>query len=135
MHNSSGNPDESSNFEDPELARIRRLLRQFDSLETRLEQSEFLDAIGKTRPVIDSYRRYVARADRQAAAQKAAPKKGDAPVGRGPEHRLRRRIRRRSPGRRPLPVNGPPGRDDRRRRRNRTPKDGPLYLIVIIRLR
>ncbi|MER5477768.1 hypothetical protein ABT026_12455 [Streptomyces sp. NPDC002734] len=125
-----GNPDDSSDSEDPELARIRRLLMQFDSRETPLEQSEFLEQLGKTRPVIDHYRRYVARADRQAVARKMAgeaPQEPDVPLdGSGPEHKAPRLRPQRALGPRTRSVSGPPNRDDRNRRRFRTPEDGAL---------
>lgn len=125
-----GNPDDSSDSEDPELTRIRRLLKQFDSLETPLEQSEFLESLGKTRPVIDHYRRYVAHADRQAEARKMAEgalREPDVAMdGRVPEHKAPRIRPQRPLGPRTRSVGGPPNRDDRNRRRFRTPEDGAL---------
>ncbi|MEU5161031.1 hypothetical protein AB0G74_15675 [Streptomyces sp. NPDC020875] len=98
---------------DDELARMRRIVAEYDSLEDPEQRSEFLDIRGYTRGSLAGARRAIAAADR--------PTPGE------PSSRAPRRTRRRQGSRRPAPV-APPGRPRLRRR-------GPAPRKVVITLR
>ncbi|CAL9470575.1 hypothetical protein SUDANB176_02832 [Streptomyces sp. enrichment culture] len=54
-------PDPNSDA--PEIARMRRIITEYESCEDPWLKSEYLDAHGLTRDVIINYRKIVARAD------------------------------------------------------------------------
>lgn len=56
-----------SNSDAPEIARMRRILADYDSIEDPDLKSDYLDAHGWAFATIVNYRRIVARADRRSA--------------------------------------------------------------------
>ncbi|MFE0421039.1 hypothetical protein [Streptomyces sp. NPDC058953] len=101
---------------DDELARMRRIVAEYDSVEDAELRSELLDMYGITRDTVIRGRRLIAATERPApGADARTPRRG----GRG---------RRRHGGRRPAPV-GPPGRPTLRRRRT-----APRKVVITLRI-
>ncbi|WP_166029027.1 hypothetical protein [Streptomyces chilikensis] len=134
MPDASMSADDSSDCTNPELARALGLVQQYDSMEDPQLRSDFLDAMGITRPVIDNLRRFIARENRKAAQARAMDSGPGVEKGEvGHEFRQKSRIR---PKRRSQPMSGPPGRKDirRHRRRVRISRYPKGYLVIIIPL-
>ncbi|MFJ7192391.1 hypothetical protein [Streptomyces bacillaris] len=113
------------------------LFRQYDSFEDPDLRSDFLDAIGTTRPYIDALRDRHIRASRRSAAaepDEVTPQTREEPLDRTERKARPPRLRKRSRAvatTRP-PNNNTPGRprNKRRRRRERPSR----FLVIIIRL-
>ncbi|MFC8535423.1 hypothetical protein ACFUJY_15890 [Streptomyces sp. NPDC057249] len=99
-----------------------RLVDQYDSIEDPWLRSEFLDAIGTTRPRIDALR-----------ARRDAAREADArPAPKSP-HRRPSRLRARSPRRPRVTSTRPSNRTDIRYiSRRRAPRT--VVLVIVIRL-
>lgn len=114
-------PDPDSDT--PEIARMRRIVAEYDSCEGPCLKSELLEAYGLTRDVIMNYRRIVARADLRGSTSPTIPKgRARTPrrirVGRAPSAPSSRTHDTTRPG------------DSRRNRRVRY---GVTVFIIIIR--
>lgn len=101
-----------------------KIVDQYDSIEDPWLRSEFLDAIGRTRPCIDALRR---RRDAAREAARAAPARDEpATSAHGGESRRRApRSRRRTR----VVVTRPPNRG---RVRRRYPRPRPRLIVVVI---
>ncbi|TXS06919.1 hypothetical protein EAO73_03580 [Streptomyces sp. col6] len=120
FHESRGPTTMSSSEHDPydEF----RLVDQYDSIEDPWLKSEFLDAIGTTRPRIDAL-----RARRDAARETDARPAPESP------RRRSSRLRARSPRRPRVMATRPPNRTDiRYAYRRRVPRT--VVLVIVIRL-
>ncbi|WP_406501469.1 hypothetical protein OHA04_25185 [Streptomyces sp. NBC_01590] len=110
--------------ESPESGDDFDIVDQYDSIEAPWLRSEFLDAIGTTRPCIDALRR---RRDAGRGAAKATPPQGE-PTASARAGEARRRIPRTR--RRPrVVVTRPPNRGQGRRR---YPRARPRVVLVVI---
>ncbi|MEW1890946.1 MULTISPECIES: hypothetical protein [unclassified Streptomyces] len=109
------------------------LVDRYDSIEGPEQQSDFLDAIGTTRPRIEALRAARARRD---AARTSGPDQEESP--RGGEPRGRRRGSSRSRRRRVrVSLTHPSNRSDTRRpprRRGPAPRRRTIVLVLVIEL-
>ncbi|WUS97161.1 hypothetical protein OHA46_10950 [Streptomyces sp. NBC_00708] len=97
------------------------LVDRFDSFEDPQEQSDFLDAIGRTRPYIDALR---ARREAVRRAEKAAAE----------PRRVEPRRRRSRSSRHPRVVTRPPNRTDIRSAFRRRRSRNVLVVVLVIEL-
>lgn len=115
--------DESPNSDSdaPEIARMRRIVADYDSYEDPCLKSELLEAHGLTRDVIMNYRKIVARADLRSSTSPTTPKsRARAP------RRIRVRRTRSAPSSRAYDTTRPGDS-----RRNRGVRDGVTVFIII----
>jgi len=105
----------------PEIARMRRIVADYESCEDPCLKSELLEAYGLTHDVIMNYRKIVARANLRASASPTAPKSR----ARTPR-RIRVRRTRSTPSSRAYDTTRPGDS-----RRNRDVHNGVTVFIII----
>lgn len=118
------NDFDDSSSDPPEIARMRRLIAEYESCEDPWLKSEYLDTYGLTRDSIINYRRIVARADLRASTTPSSPA---STKGRGRMPR-RSRVRRApaTPSSRAYDTTRPGDS-----RRNRSARHSVIVFIIV----
>lgn len=114
-------PDPDSDA--PEIARIRRIVAEYESCEDPWLKSEYLDAHGLTRDVVINYRRIVSRADLRASPTPPMP-------GEGFVRASRRRRPRRAPSSPSSRANDTTRPGDSRR--NRSIRNRVVFFVIVL---
>jgi hypothetical protein len=113
--------DDSPESDAPEIARMRRIITEYESCEDPWLKSELLDTYGLTRDAIMNYRKIIARADLRASISPATLK------GRAhPPRRIRVRRAPTAPSSRAYDTTRPGDS-----RRNRGVRNGVTVFIII----